>query len=376
LDDEAGVLLSKAGFRQPTPLQRAIIPHILARRDVVAEAGPGTGKTIALLAPLLVGGRPRGGGASAVILTADIDGLRKLQRQWKDLTRTAPTRPDCVAIGIEEGLRKEAHLLEQHPDVIMATPRRLIDHLRQGNLVLSGVRYAAADAPQEMDFHRDVEFILSKCAPQCQTITFVPTLADYRSPRARGRQPIVLRAQDWLPEEPEPRTREGQTGSAQRRIDVKDDARLATGTDEEALTAAIRNHLERIPQAPDPAALARVAGLVRRLVPLGRRSAFAAYLLLGREGAVKSEPGKLVRLFINAGRNRRIFPNDIYELFTAKLGIERAQLGDVKVLDNYSFVEIQARHAEPAITRLRGVELKGRKLTVDYARPRADNKRG
>jgi hypothetical protein len=391
--DETQALTARAGFRQPTPLQRAVVPQLLARRDVVAEAGEGTGRTIASLVPLVAPSRVRGGHPGSLILAPGAEDVRKIHRQLKTLTRSSG-KPEAVAVGVDDGVRKEARLLSLKPEVVIGTPRRVIDHVRQGNIALGEVRYLAIEAPtQDPGFHRDVEFILSKCSAQCQTAVFVPSLERYEPPRARSRHPVVLRTQDWqatgsaaIDGPHTTRSDRGRGGGPQqgpgtrqpRRGEVAHAGGVEASPDDAALLRAIRAQLEQAENDPDPTHLAQVARLVRRGVPLGRRSLFAAHLLraAGLHDAPPAAPGQLVRLFINAGRNRRVFPNDILDLFTTRLRIKRQDLGEVKVLDNYSFVEIQSAHAGRAVSELRGVELKGRKLAVDYARPRTEKKPG
>jgi len=181
-----------------------------------------------------------------------------------------------------------------------------------------------------------------------------------------------------------------------------DDGETGESVSEEALKAAARSYLERIAQEAKPQELRRMKRIYRASVPLGLRGSLAAFLLRelssksgiapsaapgrsgrsGRSGpsgrAAQPAPavsGNIARLFMNVGRNRRIFPNDILELLTTQLAIKRSEIGEVRVLDNYSFVEIQSRHAARAVAELTGKELKGKKLTVDYARPREGKKR-
>ena len=74
------------------------------------------------------------------------------------------------------------------------------------------------------------------------------------------------------------------------------------------------------------------------------------------------------RLFFSIGRNRRVQPDDLVELISAAVAIERSQFGDIRVLDSYSFVEVPEAVAEDAIAALSGTSFKGRRITVDFAR--------
>jgi hypothetical protein len=425
--DEAESILGKAGFRRPTPLQQKTIPLILAGRDVLVEAASGAGKTLAILTPVLLGLPARVSGIRAVLLVQGKEALKRAQRQWKNLVRACSSPLTHAVIGADDGTRKEAALLAQKPGFLIASPERLIDHIRQGSVDLGALTFLAVDAPpQAPEFLRDIEFILSKCPPERRTAFFVPELDDSTLELLGGiRQQVVLRVADWQaveapePEEQVEREREVKPprlrpGAADRRKNVPHDAteeargaaRGGAGTaeqrriDDEALKALIKSYLERITQLEDAGEINRLKRIYRRNVPLHLRGYLAAYLLRelathggakaaakGKTPSVAKAPsarrapggkapsGKYARLFINAGRNRRVFPNDIYELFSSELGVPRSDLGEVRVLDNYSFVEVQTRHAENAIAGLAGKELKGRKLAVDYARPREEKPR-
>ena len=76
----------------------------------------------------------------------------------------------------------------------------------------------------------------------------------------------------------------------------------------------------------------------------------------------------LRRLFVSIGRNRRVTPDDLAELISNSVAVERSDLGEVRVLDSYSFVEVPEAVAEDTIAALSGTSFKGRRITVDFAR--------
>ena len=80
----------------------------------------------------------------------------------------------------------------------------------------------------------------------------------------------------------------------------------------------------------------------------------------------------LTQLFVNIGRNRKVFARDLTELFTSTLQLTPAEIGEVRVFDKYSFVDIASARAADAIARLSGVELKGRPITVNYAKKKEE----
>jgi RNA-binding protein YlmH len=68
------------------------------------------------------------------------------------------------------------------------------------------------------------------------------------------------------------------------------------------------------------------------------------------------------------GKSRGVYPKDLAALFGDTLRVDRDRIGDIRVLDNYSFLEIDSALAEQAIAELSGSELKGKQISVNYAR--------
>ncbi|MDR0315818.1 MAG: DbpA RNA binding domain-containing protein [Treponema sp.] len=79
------------------------------------------------------------------------------------------------------------------------------------------------------------------------------------------------------------------------------------------------------------------------------------------------------QLFISAGRNRRVFPREILGIINSKTSIPKEDIGAIRILDNYSFVQVRDTVAEQIIEALNGMTFRGRTLTVNYAKSRKDN---
>ena len=156
---------------------------------------------------------------------------------------------------------------------------------------------------------------------------------------------------------------------------IKVDAEKNTPpSEEQVFRGMIRQILKRIKEEEDPETLNHYRSIVRKNVPLTLRSYFTAYMLkqsLSGAKKKKRDP-KITKLFLSMGKNRRVFPRDLIQLFMDRLRAERSQIHEIKVLDNYSFVEIDSSLGERAIKELSGIELKGKKLVVNYARKRED----
>lgn len=83
---------------------------------------------------------------------------------------------------------------------------------------------------------------------------------------------------------------------------------------------------------------------------------------------VQIDPSAAATIFISIGRNRRVFPRDLVGLLVGAAGLDRDRIGDIRVLANYSFVQLFAEDAEKAISALNNYEYRGRNLSVSYSK--------
>ena len=87
-----------------------------------------------------------------------------------------------------------------------------------------------------------------------------------------------------------------------------------------------------------------------------------------RHPRVEIPEDKASSIFINIGKNRRVYPRDLVGILIAVAGIERDRIGDIKVLAQYSFVQLYSDDVQTAIDKLNGYEYRGRKLAVSYSK--------
>lgn len=145
-----------------------------------------------------------------------------------------------------------------------------------------------------------------------------------------------------------------------------------TDEDVQALQERLSTIIDEIKTSSDPEELNEVRRVFRKNVPFFMRAYVAAYLLKGGNGSPKKRKtsSEMATLFVGIGKNRRVFPRDIIQLFSGVDGIEAPDIGEIKILENYSFVEVKKDKAEAAIAKLNGQEFRKRKLNVNYARRR------
>jgi hypothetical protein len=87
------------------------------------------------------------------------------------------------------------------------------------------------------------------------------------------------------------------------------------------------------------------------------------------ESLLPEEESKM--LFISIGKNRRLFPREVITLIMSKSSTAREDIGIIRILDNYSFVQVRDTKADEIIDTLTGLKFRGRTLTVNYAKPKS-----
>jgi ATP-dependent RNA helicase DeaD len=180
---DAGVLrvLTELGYEEPTPVQQAAIPLLLAGRDVLALAATGTGKTAAFALPLLQRLTP-GADARHRLAALVLVPTRELAMQVSEAIHRYGKSFDVHTLAIYGGTPMEGQIraLRRGVDVVVATPGRALDHIRRGTLDLDSVKMVVLDEADEMldmGFAEDLEAILSEVPEERQTALFSATLA-------------------------------------------------------------------------------------------------------------------------------------------------------------------------------------------------------
>jgi ATP-dependent RNA helicase DeaD len=180
LDPRLVEALGTLGYEEPTPIQREAIPPLLEGRDLVGQAGTGTGKTAAFALPMLQRLAGAGGdrvGPSALILVPTRELAMQVAEAVHRYGRALGTRVLPIYGGQSYGPQLRG--LERGTDVVVATPGRALDHIRRGTLKLDGVAAVVLDEADEMldmGFAEDIEAILSETPEGRQTLLFSATL--------------------------------------------------------------------------------------------------------------------------------------------------------------------------------------------------------
>ncbi|HQH29137.1 MAG TPA: DEAD/DEAH box helicase, partial [Oligoflexia bacterium] len=171
--------LAREGYTKPTPVQQAAIPPLLSGKDLLACAQTGTGKTAAFSLPLLeILSRSRANGSPrALILTPTRELAQQIGESIERYGRYLKLHSAILVGGVAQGPQVQA--LRRRPEIIVATPGRLLDLLNQGYVKLSAVEFFVldeADRMLDMGFLPDVRRVLGALSPKRQTMLFSATM--------------------------------------------------------------------------------------------------------------------------------------------------------------------------------------------------------
>jgi ATP-dependent RNA helicase RhlE len=194
------------GYTEPTPVQAEAIPHVLARRDVLAGAQTGTGKTAAFVLPILQllhenrptpkhpirasgsGGRRSFGAPVQIasglpirclVLTPTRELAIQVEEFVKNYSRSRPVRSTTIYGGV--GYDAQFKAIHAGPEIVVATPGRLLDIQEQGKLDLRSVEILVldeADRMLDMGFIKDIRKIIGLLPAKRQNLMFSATFAD------------------------------------------------------------------------------------------------------------------------------------------------------------------------------------------------------
>jgi ATP-dependent RNA helicase RhlE len=187
LAEEIVRAVTEHGYTTPTPIQQQAIPAVLAGGDLLAGAQTGTGKTAGFVLPILhrlsdksvkgpSSGRPK---VRALMLTP----TRELAAQVEESVRIYGKHTKLASMVMFGGVSINPQItrLKSRVDILVATPGRLLDHVQQGTLDLSGVQILVldeADRMLDMGFIHDIKKVLALLPKQRQNLLFSATFSD------------------------------------------------------------------------------------------------------------------------------------------------------------------------------------------------------
>ncbi|WP_010281051.1 DEAD/DEAH box helicase [Bacillus timonensis] len=170
--------LKSLGIVKPTPIQERTIPAVLKGKDVIAKAQTGTGKTLAFVLPILEKIDVHNPDVQALILTPTRELAQQISKEIKRMIENV----EGINVLAVYGGQDVAHQLKklkgaQH--IVVATPGRLLDHVRRGTIDLSSIKRLVIDEADQMllmGFLPEVDDIIQETFPSRQTMLFSATM--------------------------------------------------------------------------------------------------------------------------------------------------------------------------------------------------------
>jgi ATP-dependent RNA helicase DDX54/DBP10 len=191
--------IKKKGYRQPTPIQRQVIPIVLSGSDVVAMARTGSGKTLAFTVPMinrLRSHNPDSAGVRALILSPTRELCQQTYKYCKTLAGGTSLRIAMLTGG--DNIEHHFEQLAANPDIVIATPGRLLHVLHETGVSFARLEFLIfdeADRLFEMGFQDEIEGIVKLTPATRQTLLFSATLPKLllEFTRAGLRSPEIVR---------------------------------------------------------------------------------------------------------------------------------------------------------------------------------------
>lgn len=168
------------GVAQPTPIQEQAIPYVLEKKDVIAQAQTGTGKTFAFILPILEKMDKDREHIQALIVTPTRELALQITDEFEKLIADIEG-VDVLAVYGGQDVDKQLKKLKKNVQIVVGTPGRLLDHIRRGTIQLSQVHYLVLDEADQMlhiGFLNEVEDIIKETPKSRQTMLFSATMPE------------------------------------------------------------------------------------------------------------------------------------------------------------------------------------------------------
>ena len=348
--------LKLSGFQALTSFQKQVLPAIFSGRDLIAETKQAEGIVITFLLPLLTRQFQNKNSPSVLILTDSLSSVRRWENNYLLLKRNNIFKNTITILGSNNNPGNDLPDIHKKPSIIIGITSRIIDHIRRNNINLKNIDVLIIDVPEtqgQTGFEQNVFYIASKLNRKTQIQIFINSITQI------GELDTILYHPKTLL----------YTDREKMGIITKGDLTV----DKEKLELRIKSIIQEIKENPDD--LLEYRKIFKKNVPIFLRSYFASKLLMDSEGSStgsmrKFPTGNMQTLFVSIGRRRKVHPRDLLKLFQKSLDIKSTEIGPIKVLDNYSFIELNEKLSKKAVKLMNGMEYRGRKISVDFAKKR------
>ena len=170
-------ILKKSGIVNPTPIQEKAIPSIKNKYDVIGEAATGTGKTLAFLIPLIENISVKDNSLQALIVSPTRELAIQITNEAKKLTEN--TNINVLNIYGGKDIGSQLKKLSNNVHIVIATPGRLLDHLKRNTIKLNKLKAIVLDEADQMlfmGFKNEIEVIMKDVPKKAQRLCFSATM--------------------------------------------------------------------------------------------------------------------------------------------------------------------------------------------------------
>ena len=177
--EEMKKAIAEMGFTEMTEIQQKAIPELLAGKEVIAKAPTGTGKTCAFGVPMVQRIQPEKGYVQGVILCPTRELCLQITEELQKLGKYIPGF-SIVAVYGGQSMQPQINALRKNPQIVVATPGRLMDHMRWRNVAIDRTEMIVLDEADEMldmGFYQDVRWILDRVPRTKQMSMFSATIS-------------------------------------------------------------------------------------------------------------------------------------------------------------------------------------------------------
>ncbi|MCL2481294.1 MAG: DbpA RNA binding domain-containing protein [Spirochaetaceae bacterium] len=348
-NDKYSLIVKKAGFEALTPFQKKLVEVASGNKYIIAETKEGCGKTLGMVLPVITNTDFSFHGLKSIIIASSYESAVKINTLLKKLFQKKVTSLQSVVANSDRNIKKDSRMLSKQPDIFISTADSIIDQIRSNNISFEGIQSCIiedSDIDDYYSFEKDIEFIFSKLSGKQLFIVFTKENKHNYSFYQLFKKPITINCPE-------------------------------TGEEKIMDNSFIKNIVTEIKETSDIKDLVEIRKITRQNVPFFVRSYFSAWLLKkyaeqnGYNLQTKSNEEKnsdLKTIFINIGKNRRLYSKDIAGMVLSSKVAEKSDLKRIRVFDSYSFIDVTSSKAEAVIGVINNVTFKGKKLNADYAK--------
>ncbi|MFT8313870.1 MAG: DEAD/DEAH box helicase [Clostridium sp.] len=171
--------LEKLGYKNPTEVQKKVVPLVLKNKDIIVESQTGSGKTGAFAIPICERVEIENSNPQALILTPTRELAVQIKEDISNIGRFKKVR--CTAIFGKQVFSSQVRELKQRIHVVVGTPGRTLDHIERGTINLNGINYLVIDEADEMlnmGFIDQVKHIINRLPKKRVTMLFSATMSE------------------------------------------------------------------------------------------------------------------------------------------------------------------------------------------------------